>query len=308
MLIEDSLCSFPDETLKSEKLCGTFSLSKLSDTKLNETNSRIKTTTTVSSPISLRHSSSPIPIPQTTSSFSSTLSNSPFSPKSVRHHNNSHSTPILIRSDSFGYGRGCSQSPPSQFLSRSPMSVNSPNDSFFAGSFQESLISGRMANLPSTLFEGFYAVITYSYSGLSPAPKIQIPFNTYYFHLNSATPTPYVGTIELPDKFKIPSDGLLQLTIFNPTQTPIKTFIVKYDLSDMPPKTKTFLRQTTTTKTSPSRLEYAVHYRIISPKKKRFYLYKNIRVVFPYRKPDEKLEPLQTDTLFPDNPKFYPIR
>jgi hypothetical protein len=224
--------------------------------------------------------------------------------------------PMLIRSDSFGYSR--SFSPPSNsspmLHALSPVSkstiVNfshSPNESF-AGSFQESLITGRMANIPCTLFEGFYAIITYSYNGLLPAPKQTIPFNTFYYHVSAGSPTPYVGTIELEDKFRIPKDGLLQVTIFNPTQTPVKTFIVKYDLSDMPAKTKTFLRQTIKTKNGPSKLEYAIHFRIIAPKKNRYYLHKNVRVVFPHRKPDEKLEPLQTETVYPINPKFYPMR
>ena len=249
----------------------------------------------------------------TENKFATTLSYSSLSerPKSVSAPSVSssipiRSTPILIRKDSFGYGRG-SFSPLEFSPVKSPI-LFSPNESHFAGSFQESLISGRMANIPSTFVDGFYAVITYSYSGLTPAPKLQIPFDTYCYHLPGA-PSPYVGTIDLTDeKFKIPSDGLLQVTIFNPTQTPIKTFIVKYDLTDMPPKTKTFLRQTTTTKSPPSKLEYAIHFHIVSPKKKRFYLHKNIRIVFPYRKPDEKMEPLQTETLFPNNPKFYPMR
>ena len=234
--------------------------------------------------------------------------NNSSSPKPIISNSRPYSSPILIRTDSFGYSRN-SFSPPSinsPIYSKSPI-PNSPNESF-AGSFQESLLSGRMANIPSTLFEGFYAVITCSYTGLSSAPKIQIPFNTYCYHVNSGAPPPYVATIDLEEKFKIPSDGLLQVTIFNPTQTPIKTFIVKYDLNDMPPKSKTFLRQKTTTKTVPSKLEYAIHFRIVSPKKKRFYIYKNIRVVFPPQKPDEKLSPLQTETVFPVNPKFYPLR
>lgn len=96
------------------------------------------------------------------------------------------------------------------------------------------------------------------------------------------------------------------MTLSNPSKTPIKTFLVKYDLSDMPPMSKTFLRQkmvsNNTSENQPSVLRYAIHLKIVSPKKNRYYLYDQIRVVFPNRQPDEELT---TTYHFPTEPKYY---
>lgn len=114
-------------------------------------------------------------------------------------------------------------------------------------------------------------------------------------------------------------NSLFQLTIVNPSKTPVKTFLIKYDLSDMPPSTKTFLRQTTVTTGHQSQhhahsshnpssiLRFAIHLRFIShpnPKKRKFYLYRNIRVVFAPRMPDD-MESLHISHHTPNNPKYY---
>eukprot|EP01113_Clastostelium_recurvatum_P013360 TRINITY_DN17043_c0_g1_i7.p1 TRINITY_DN17043_c0_g1~~TRINITY_DN17043_c0_g1_i7.p1 ORF type:complete len:713 (-),score=162.66 TRINITY_DN17043_c0_g1_i7:59-2197(-) len=172
----------------------------------------------------------------------------------------------------------------------------------FAGSFQESILSGHMSTTASTSFEGFVADLGVSGKDLIP-PHKRLPFQAVYYHVDPDTP--YVGTVDLPEKgYRVPEKGLVQLTLFNPTKTPIKTFLVPYDLSGMPPLTKTFLRQKIVTGTPPL-LRYAVHLRFASPKKKRFYLYRNIRVVFPSRVPDE-VEKLILSYEGPQDCKYFP--
>ena len=43
----------------------------------------------------------------------------------------------------------------------------------------------------------------------------------------------------------MPNKGTIQVTLFNPNNTVVKMFVVMYDLSDMPPGHRTFLRQRT---------------------------------------------------------------
>jgi len=173
----------------------------------------------------------------------------------------------------------------------------------FVGSFQESILSGHMSNTASTTFPGFVADLGVSGKDYIP-PHRKIPFPAIYYHIDHDTP--YVGTVELDGKgYRVPQKGLIQLTIFNPFNTPIKTFLVKFDLSGMTPDTKTFLRQKIVTSGSPI-LRYAIHLRFMCPKRKKFYLYRNIRVVFPHRVPDE-MEKLQVIYDSPSDPKFFPL-
>jgi hypothetical protein len=99
---------------------------------------------------------------------------------------------------------------------------------------------------------------------------------------------------------------VIALTIVNPTTTPIKTFMFRYDLHDMPAQSKTFVRQKIQSATAPHILYYAMQVQAISPKKKRYYLCKHIRIVFPYRLPDQSTK-LATIYEIPDNPKYYDL-
>ena len=121
--------------------------------------------------------------------------------------------------------------------------------------------------------------------------------------------------------YRIPEIGQLQIVIKNPNKTAVKLFLVPYDLSDMPPGTKTFIRQRSYSAgpiidqpiSNLTRfpdvgimekpiLRYLIHLNICSTQKGRCYLYGGIRVVFANRVPDGK-EKLRTEMQMPE-PRF----
>jgi hypothetical protein len=121
--------------------------------------------------------------------------------------------------------------------------------------------------------------------------------------------------------YRIPEIGQLQIVIKNPNKTAVKLFLVPYDLSDMPPGTKTFIRQRSYSAgpiidqpisnltrfpdagiVEKPILRYLVHLNICSTQKGRYYLYGGIRVVFANRVPDGK-EKLRTEMQMPE-PRF----
>lgn len=128
--------------------------------------------------------------------------------------------------------------------------------------------------------------------------------------------------------YRIPQQGQLQIVIKNPNKTAVKLFLVPYDLSDMQPGQKTFIRQrsysagpiidmplssrknlgTDRPEASLSHsddpnerpiLRYLIHLHMCCPSKGRFYLYKSIRVVFANRVPDGK-EKLRNEIQMPE--------
>ncbi|KAN0086566.1 hypothetical protein V8E54_000254 [Elaphomyces granulatus] len=133
--------------------------------------------------------------------------------------------------------------------------------------------------------------------------------------------------------YRIPQQGQLQIVIKNPNKTAVKLFLVPYDLGDMEPGTKTFIRQrcystgpiidmpltakqnlmgtdpsadVLTDPTDKPILRYLIHVNICSPSKGRFYLYSSIRVVFANRVPDGK-EKLRNEIQHPD-PRYSPYK
>jgi hypothetical protein len=127
----------------------------------------------------------------------------------------------------------------------------------------------------------------------------------------------------------------LQIVIKNPNKTAVKLFLVPYDLDDMEPGTKTFIRQrsysagpiidmpltarknlgtdrpeaslnpTSDPKDKPT-LRYLIHLNICCPSKGRFYLHSTVRVVFANRVPDGK-EKLRNEIQHPD-PRYSPYK
>jgi len=61
--------------------------------------------------------------------------------------------------------------------------------------------------------------------------------------------------------YQVPRSGTIQVTLLNPLGTVVKMFVVLYDLSDMPPRSHTFLRQRTLRDKT---LRYLVHLRYVS--------------------------------------------
>ncbi|XRM41169.1 hypothetical protein ABZX51_004458 [Aspergillus tubingensis] len=135
--------------------------------------------------------------------------------------------------------------------------------------------------------------------------------------------------------YRIPQHGQLQIMIKNPNKTAVKLFLVPYDLSDMEPGTKTFIRQRSYSvgpiidmplsarknygtdrpeaslnasedpKDKPT-LRYLIHLNICCPSRGRFYLHSSIRVVFANRVPDGK-EKLRNEIQCPD-PRYTPYK
>ena len=128
--------------------------------------------------------------------------------------------------------------------------------------------------------------------------------------------------------YRIPQIGQLQIVLKNPNKTAVKLFLVPYDLSDMEPGQKTFIRQRSysagpiidmpissrnnygtdrpeaslSSASDPKDrpiLRYLIHLHICCPSKDRYYLYQNVRVVFANRVPDGK-EKLRSEIQMPE--------
>jgi len=89
----------------------------------------------------------------------------------------------------------------------------------------------------------------------------------------------------------VPRTGTVQVTLFNPNGTVVKMFVVRYDLSDMPPNSRTFLRQRTlfmpndASENDPESrkwLRYLIHLRFQSSKSGRIRLHTDLRVLVGY--------------------------
>ncbi|KAK4544606.1 hypothetical protein LTR36_004178 [Oleoguttula mirabilis] len=257
------------------------------------------------------------------------------------------------------------------------------------GSYEESILRGRMSTTPSKPLN-FVAQIGVlgrgeCKSSLRCPPHVTVPFPAVFYSYGSAVratdqPSPYVGLVDLenslpsadplPEKrrsripaaltdegsrassrtredssipdthitrrrrqkqkrrsgspkappggsYRIPQQGQLQIILKNPNKTAVKLFLVPYDLSDMEPGQKTFIRQRSysagpiidmplssrknlgtdrpeaalNTSDDPNErpmLRYLVHLHMCCPSKGRYFLYKSVRVVFANRVPDGK--------------------
>ncbi|KAK5130927.1 hypothetical protein LTR08_001530 [Meristemomyces frigidus] len=331
-------------------------------------------------------------------------------PASARSHNTAH--PPLPRTErTFAYQAHQPRRSLTTFQSllhtpvsaaRRPSFSDSPlHHAPLVGSYEESILRGRMSTTPSKPLN-FVAQIGVLGKGdcksiLRCPPHATIPFPAVFYSYGvggSATdePSPYVGLVDLENNmpgaeatpvkrrqrpaaaalsedgsransrtrddvsaseaharrrrrqkekrrsaspksppggsYRIPMQGQLQIILKNPNKTAVKLFLVPYDLSDMEPGTKTFIRQrsysagpiidmplssrknlgtdrpeaalnATDDPNERPMLRYLVHLHICCPAKGRFFLYKSIRVVFANRVPDGK-EKLRNEIQLPE--------
>ncbi|KAK3056804.1 hypothetical protein LTR09_002597 [Extremus antarcticus] len=292
---------------------------------------------------------------------------------------------------------------PGPGLRRPSLSDQPLHHAAMVGSYEESILRGRMSTTPSKPLN-FVAQIGVLEKGdckssMRCPPHVTVPFPAVFYSYGSGTrsvstidqPSPYVGLIDLennltpptssPDKrrqrlqatlsgensransrtragesasdaqaklrkrqkqkrrsrspkappggsYRIPQQGQLQIVIKNPNKTAVKLFLVPYDLSDMEPGQKTFIRQRSysagpiidmplssrrnlgtdrpeaslNSSDDPNdrpMLRYLVHLHICCTSKGRYFLYKSIRVVFANRVPDGK-EKLRNEIQLPE--------
>ncbi|KAL2813717.1 hypothetical protein BJX63DRAFT_213371 [Aspergillus granulosus] len=265
------------------------------------------------------------------------------------------------------------------------------------GSYEESILRGRMSTCPSKPLD-FTAQIgvlgkSRCKASLKCPPHVTVPFPAVFYSyptsgsgrtISDDSPSPYVGTIDLENSlprdtsrnrrrkrhqspadtrpeehqeslrrrekrhrraespksppggsYRIPQQGQLQVIIKNPNKTAVKLFLVPYDLSDMEPGTKTFIRQRSysagpildmplsarsnygtdrpeaslTNSEDPQDkpvLRYLIHLNICCPSRGRYYLHSSIRVVFANRVPDGK-EKLRNEIQHPE-PRYSSYR
>ncbi|XP_034940323.1 protein FAM214A [Chelonus insularis] len=193
---------------------------------------------------------------------------------------------------------------------RSTSSRSRPQSHALLGSFEESALNGRLE--PVSTVHGFTAEIGASGSFCPKHRKLPVTVFFYTLGDNDKVSTPYLAHINLGKKgYQVPRSGTIQVTLLNPLGTVVKMFVVLYDLSDMPPRSHTFLRQRTLRDKT---LRYLIHLRFMSGKSGRIYLHTDIRIII-CRKSDvdtasdfgsEPPKELRSYIHGPTNPKFSP--
>eukprot|EP00099_Drosophila_melanogaster_P003272 NP_001163118.1 uncharacterized protein Dmel_CG9005, isoform B [Drosophila melanogaster] len=109
------------------------------------------------------------------------------------------------------------------------------------GNLEESLLQRRL--MPKIEVMGFTLQLGAS-GGFCPT-QVNIPAVSYFYELHGETlSTPYLCEIRLPRKgYSVPRSGTVQATLLNPIGTVVRMFVIPYDMRDMPPLHRTFIRQ-----------------------------------------------------------------
>ncbi|KAJ3059747.1 hypothetical protein HDU99_006227, partial [Rhizoclosmatium hyalinum] len=221
-----------------------------------------------------------------------------------------------------------SSSSSSAFNPHNPILHPSPSTSFalpsdllsgsLVGSYEESILNGRMSSLPSkpvrfTAELHAVAVGKVKNEKLKNVKPIRLGFDACFYELGGGRSaeeefggvSPYVGNVDVEglsglideeesDEIKkmrdewiggwrVPPRGQIQVLVKNSVGTAVKCFLLPYDFRDMPPGTKTFLRQKCFVGklgAGKERLRDAIHVHFQCTSRKRVYLTRQIRVVF----------------------------
>ncbi|VDL71822.1 unnamed protein product [Nippostrongylus brasiliensis] len=155
------------------------------------------------------------------------------------------------------------------------------------GNFEESALNGRLD--PVKRLDGFKLQL--AATGAFSSPHTSLSVTAYFFDLNDSetAPSPYLGTCSLDSLgkrgYRVPKQGTIQATLFNPQGTVVKVFVVVYDMSDMPPSSQTFIRQRTFLGTvenskADKHLLNLIHFRLATDRRCRLYLHTDVRMLF----------------------------
>lgn len=180
--------------------------------------------------------------------------------------------------------------------------------SSLVGSYEESLLSGRMSAVSSSPMSFYSKLGVIGGGGKTKSKKktkkktcprhVSLPFEAVFYDwkkncgetTTAEESSPYVGGIDIDshyqgkDKpgYKVPRTGQIQLVVSNPRKTAVQLILVPYDLSDMPSNCKTFIRHKVFE--DGSKLVQAVHIPIFSPPaSSKLYIHGVIRTVFQNR-------------------------
>ncbi|KHN87411.1 Uncharacterized protein Tcan_13919 [Toxocara canis] len=180
---------------------------------------------------------------------------------------------------------------------------SAPTSSGLLCNFEESALNGRLE--PLAALDGFRLQI--AASGSFCPPHTTLPVTTFFFNLSDDdAPSPY-------------------LTLFNPQGTVVRMFVVRFDVSEMPASSQTFLRQRTffmpagcpIERAQRSWLRYLIHLRLATDRRGRLYVHTDIRMLFSQKgdlealnieleKESQQQYELLSFTEMPQKPRFSP--
>jgi hypothetical protein len=154
-------------------------------------------------------------------------------------------------------------------------------------------------------------------------PHLTLPVRTSFFKItDDDTPSLYLGHCSLDGLSRralhIPKKCTFQAILKNPQELVVKIFIVKIDVSDMPIRSRTFIRQRTVCCLNvedevKKYLRYLMHIRLATDKRGRLFMHTDLRMLFANKNDtdafiaDEKTEAMRFSVEM-ERPKYSPIK